>query len=169
VLSWIFDLTPAGIRRTAVFSPPRESTRAAGAGLSAGAAGQRAAGERYELLEQIGAGAMGIVYRARDRRLQREVALKFLSEHMCANPDAAARFLQEARAAAALNQANIMTLHAIEEDPARPYLVMELVEGETLEARLARRGTLDAAEASTCCFSTGCTSSVATAHCAGAG
>jgi eukaryotic-like serine/threonine-protein kinase len=146
VLSWMFDLTPTGIRRTAVFSPPREA-RSTGEGSPAGNTAQGIAGERYELLEQIGAGAMGVVYRARDRRLQREVALKFLPEHMCAHPAAAARFLQEARAAAALNQPNIMTLHAIEEDPARPFLVMELVEGETLEARLARRGTLDAAEA----------------------
>lgn len=148
VLSWMFDLTPSGIRRTAVFALPPEAARGAREGSLVGATtGQGAAGERYELLEQIGAGAMGVVYRARDRRLQREVALKFLPEHMVAHPAAAARFLQEARAAAALNHPNIMTLHAIEEDPARPFLVMELVEGETLEARLARRESLDAAEA----------------------
>ena len=147
VLSWMFDLTPTGIRRTAVFGLPPGTARGTDSGAPAVAAGQGTAGERYELLEQIGAGAMGVVYRARDRRLQREVALKFLPEHMGAHPAAAARFLQEARAAAALNQPNIMTLHAIEEDPARPFLVMELVDGETLEARLARRGSLDAAEA----------------------
>lgn len=142
VLSWMFDLTPQGIRRTSIAFDP--------AGPAAGGAARSrvdAAGERYELLEKIGAGAMGVVYRARDRKLHREVALKFLPENMCANADAAARFLQEARAAAALNQPNITTLHAIEEDAERPFLVMELVEGETLEALLMRRRPLDAMEA----------------------
>lgn len=142
VLSWMFDLTPQGIRRTSITTPSSGS-----APLTGGRSRADTARERYELLEKIGAGAMGVVYRARDTRLQREVALKFLPENMCANPDAAARFLQEARAAAALNQPNITTLHAIEEDAERPFLVMELVEGETLEALVARRGTLDAMEA----------------------
>jgi eukaryotic-like serine/threonine-protein kinase len=105
------------------------------------------AGGRYELRGSLGAGAMGVVYRALDTRLQREVALKFLPESMELNAAAAARFLQEARAAAALSHPNITTLHAIEEDDARPYLVMEVVEGETLEARLAREGALPVAEA----------------------
>jgi eukaryotic-like serine/threonine-protein kinase len=143
VLAWMFDLTPEGIRRTNHFAPaageepPPSVSPPAGAEL----------GDRYALLERIGAGAMGVVYRARDRRLQREVALKFLPEGMGRDPAAEARFLQEARAAAALNHPNITTLHAIEDDGGRPFLVMELVDGETLEERLARGGPLPVADA----------------------
>jgi eukaryotic-like serine/threonine-protein kinase len=90
---------------------------------------------------------MGIVYRARDNRLERSVALKFLPERFKDDPELQARFLAEARAAAALNHPNITTLHAIEEGDAGSFLVMEFVPGETLEARLDRDGPMEVDEA----------------------
>jgi eukaryotic-like serine/threonine-protein kinase len=154
-LSWMFDLTPEGIRRTTVSVPSTPPSSADARSDGSADVGPRPGprtlgtlvGGRYELGRRIGAGAMGVVHRARDTRLQREVALKFLPEAVADDSAAAARFLQEARAAAALNHPNITTLHAIEDDGDHPFLVMELVEGETLEARLARSGPLAADEA----------------------
>ena len=149
VLSWMFDITPGGIRRTSV-SVPRSIAGSGSAEGRPAASRPRAdalAGGRYELHERIGAGAMGVVYRARDTRLERDVALKFLPESMDSDSDAVARFLQESRAAAALNHPNIATLHAIEDDGGRSFLVMELVAGETLAHRLTRDGSLEAEEA----------------------
>ena len=83
----------------------------------------------YEIVAEIGAGGMGVVYRARDTRLGRDVAIKVSSERFTE------RFEREARAVASLNHPNICTLHDVGPD----YLVMELVEGETLAALLAQR------------------------------
>jgi eukaryotic-like serine/threonine-protein kinase len=102
---------------------------------------------RYTLLEKLGEGGMGIVYRARDERLERMVALKFLPGRLANDPELQARFLAEARAAAALNHPNITTLHAIEEGDGGSFLVMEFVPGETLEARLESAGPLEVDEA----------------------
>lgn len=99
-----------------------------------------AAGTRfgaYEIVVLLGAGGMGEVYRARDTRLQREVALKVLPEPVASDPDRRARFAREAQALAALNHPNIATIHGIEESAAVSALVMELIEGETLEEKLA--------------------------------
>ena len=103
---------------------------------------------RYEVLERIGAGGMGDVYRARDGDLHRDVAIKFLRPRLASNPDRLARFAQEARTASSLNHPNILTIHEIGQVNNRPYIVMEHVDGETLRQTLQRgplppRRTLD--------------------------
>jgi eukaryotic-like serine/threonine-protein kinase len=92
----------------------------------------------YEVLGRLGAGGMGEVYRARDTKLGREVALKLLRGDCAGDPDWLARFRREARSLAALNHGNIATLHGLEEAGGAHYLVMELVPGQTLAQRLAR-------------------------------
>ncbi|MDP9146027.1 MAG: serine/threonine-protein kinase [Acidobacteriota bacterium] len=90
----------------------------------------------YEILSPLGAGGMGEVYRARDTRLGREVALKLLPESFSQDPDRLARFEQEAKAVAALNHPNIMAIHDIGEQGGVPYLVSELLEGNSLRAEM---------------------------------
>ena len=100
-----------------------------------------------EIVSWLGAGSMGEVYRARDTKLHREVALKMLPDELARQPDRLARLRQEARILASLNHPGIATLHGLEEsDGGVPVLVMELVEGETLTERL-RRGSLPLREA----------------------
>jgi len=94
---------------------------------------------RYELLDKLGEGGMGVVFRARDPRLGRTVVLKFLPPHMSADEVAKKRFMIEAQAAAALEHPNICTIHEIGETPdGQLYIVMAYYEGETLGQRLAR-------------------------------
>ncbi len=100
-----------------------------------------AAGTRlgpYEISAPLGAGGMGEVYRARDTRLGRDVAVKVLPQHLSSSPDLRARFEREARTVSSLNHPHICTLHDIGREGDTDYLVMELVEGETLAARLER-------------------------------
>lgn len=103
-------------------------------------------GERFELIEQIGSGGMATVWRATDNLLHRQVAIKRLAPHLAEDPSSAARFLREARAAASLNHPGIVTVYDTGEDASGPYLVLELVEGETLESRLRREGSLSPAD-----------------------
>jgi serine/threonine protein kinase len=99
----------------------------------------------YEVLEVLGKGGFGIVFRAFDDVLQRVVAVKVLAPQMAATSPARKRFLREARAAAAVKHDNVVQIHATEEQPL-PYLVMEYVPGETLQQRLDRIGPLEVAE-----------------------
>ncbi|HXC94869.1 MAG TPA: serine/threonine-protein kinase [Edaphobacter sp.] len=98
----------------------------------------------YEILDRLGGGGMGLVFRGWDERLQREVAIKLLHDDY-AMPGMRERFLQEARAASRLNHPNICTVFDIGEQDRNPYLVMELLEGETLKERI-ERGALPADE-----------------------
>jgi eukaryotic-like serine/threonine-protein kinase len=91
----------------------------------------------YEILAPIGAGGMGEVYRARDTRLNREVAIKVLPEHLAKDPDALARFRREAMAVAALAHPNILVLYDVGSEQEVQYAVTELLEGETLRERLS--------------------------------
>src|SRR5574339_758 len=86
----------------------------------------------YEILGPLGAGGMGEVYRAKDLRLGREVAVKVLPEAVASSPDRLARFEREARAVAGLNHPNIVTLFSVEDEGGVRFLTMELVEGQTL-------------------------------------
>jgi serine/threonine protein kinase len=86
----------------------------------------------YRILQEIGAGGMGIVYLAEDEKLHRRVALKFLAKSIQDDPDARERLMREARAASALNHPNIVAIHAIETTPERVFIVMEYIEGESI-------------------------------------
>src|SRR5215468_4255342 len=93
-------------------------------------AGQRLGS--FEVLTPLGAGGMGEVYRARDTRLGREVALKVLPESLASDRERLSRFEQEARAASALNHPNIVTIHEIGRDGETAFVAMELIDGRTL-------------------------------------
>src|SRR5215471_15754913 len=92
----------------------------------------------YEIVAPLGSGGMGEVYRARDTRLDRIVAIKVLREHLANNPDRRARFDREARAISKLNHPNICTLFDVGHDNGVDYIVIEYLDGHTLAARLTK-------------------------------
>src|SRR5579864_1615962 len=94
----------------------------------------------YELLEEIGKGGMGVVYKARDTRLDRFVAIKLLPPEQMANPDRKRRFVQEAKEASALNHPNIVTIHEIDALEGVDFIVMEYVEGTPLDLLIPAKG-----------------------------
>src|ERR1700721_4303566 len=92
----------------------------------------------YEIQSALGAGGMGEVYRARDTRLDRTVAIKILPHHLSSNPDLKQRFEREARAISSLNHPRICTLHDVGHQDGIDFLVMEYLEGESLAKRLKK-------------------------------
>src|SRR4051812_32725144 len=101
---------------------------------------------QYELECEIGRGGMGVVYRARDLRLDRRVAIKTLPPHLASDPVVRERFLREARTAAALSHQHIVPIHRADEIGGHVFFVMGLVDGESMAQRIRGEGRLDARE-----------------------
>lgn len=94
----------------------------------------------YEIVERLGEGGMGVVYKARDTHLDRFVAIKVLPPERVADPSRKARFIQEAKAASSLNHPNIITIHDISSDAGHDFIAMEYVAGRTLDQLIPRKG-----------------------------
>jgi tetratricopeptide (TPR) repeat protein len=123
-----------------------DATRLAGATTAPQASASPAAPEeaRYEMIEELGRGGMGVVYRARDKHLGRIIAMKFLPDNLQQHPTAVKLFLREARATAALNHPNIVTMYDAAQQEGRYFISMECLEGVGLDEVLKKRGPLPA-------------------------
>ena len=138
VCAWLFDIIPdhGDSEQTSDGSASSNAARASSRHLSA----TQMEGQQlfhYDVLERLGVGGMGVVYKARDTRLDRVVALKVLSDHLLADEDAQERFLVEAKAAASLDHPNICAIHEVSEsDDGRFYIAMQYYEGNTLQQRI---------------------------------
>src|SRR5262249_40705860 len=145
---------PAGERDTVAGETARRGQRGVRTGDRLG---------RYELGDELGEGGMATVFRARDRELRRDVAVKVLFPHLARRPDIVRRFHREARAAAALEHPNILRIYDVggaeADDP--PYMVMELIRGRTLAAEIEQRGAMAA------CMGALLADALAAAHAAG--
>jgi formylglycine-generating enzyme required for sulfatase activity len=152
-------VTPAAAVETGASSPPPSGDPSAG-GCAPASVGERhpflsppqgpdEVGRlgRYRVLRELGAGGMGVVFEAEDTRLDRRVALKVMRVEAAAHKDGRARFQREARAAAALDHEHIVTVFEFGEENGAPFLVMPLLRGESLDARLKRQKPLPLAEA----------------------
>ncbi len=118
----------------------------------------------YQILEKLGAGGMGVVYKARDTRLERMVAVKVLSPRAVSNPERKSRFMQEAKSASALNHPNIVTVYDVENTGDVFFIAMEYVEGKTLHQLIGHKG-LHLGDALR--YAVQVTDALATAHAAG--
>jgi serine/threonine protein kinase/Tol biopolymer transport system component len=145
------DLLDENDRLSGFLSPPALANAHAIEGMASQSLvlepGQRLL-ERYRVIEKLGAGGMGVVYRARDEKLDREVAIKMLHRGVVADDEARGRFRREARALAKMNHAHIASVHDVIEQDGADCIVMELVTGESLAAKL-RAGSLPVKEATT--------------------
>lgn len=147
-LAWVFDIVPDVDEATdAGDRAGKEESVAAGSSFRSATKLEGHQFVHYEILDRLGVGGMGVVYKARDTRLDRIVAIKVLSDHLLADADAGERFLVEAKAAAALDHPNICAIHEVgETDDGRIYISMQYYEGETLRQRIDQ-GVLDLGEA----------------------
>lgn len=125
-----------GTKLTPLEEVPFSQTKTLRAPLKVLAKGSTLSG-KYSIIEPIGKGGMGVVYKAEDIRLKRTVALKFLPEELLDYPDAGERFIREARATAALSHPHICTIHEINEEEAQPFIVVEFIDGESLRQKIA--------------------------------
>jgi TolB-like protein/tRNA A-37 threonylcarbamoyl transferase component Bud32/Tfp pilus assembly protein PilF len=125
-----------GTKLSSLEEAPFSQTKTIRSPLKGLAKGTTLAG-KYSIIEPVGKGGMGVVYKAEDIRLKRTVALKFLPEDFLDNPEAGERFIREARATAALSHPHICTIHEINEDEPESFIVMEFIDGQSLKEKIA--------------------------------